>query len=193
MSDFIRVYIGLMGSGKTTYAVNDIKGCERSLVYASGAPSILRENYPRYIYDTPDFTVSLKRYLADYPHLRIEKRGEQSIFEELKTLHGYRILLDDFPALTTTGEDYRTAQAFFRTVRYNGNQVVVTAHRANGDLPPLLRQVATSIYYVGPSHRGERELRTLYELVNYPITDRDFFQSIISTPKYKTFVIRRPE
>ncbi len=192
MSDFLRIYLGLMGSGKTTWAIRDMGPGPRVIVYSTGSPEALR-NIP-YIYDSPEYLKTLPQYLRRYEtqSFRIEKRASPStMFEQLATLRGYRVMLDDLPALLSTPEDKASFQGFVRTIRYNGNQVVITAHRAMGDLPPLLRTVATSIYYVGPSHRGKIELRTLYEMVNYPIEEREFYNGLMNTKPYKTFPIRR--
>lgn len=182
-----------MGSGKTTQAFKDVETKERLLIYSPGTSNEKLKTVP-HIYDAPEYLQTLPTYLNAHPRLRVEKRVSSSaLFEQMALLRGYAILLDDFAALVGTGEEKASFQAFIRTVRYNGNQVIITTHRANSDLPPLVRVVATSIFYVGPSHRGARELQTLYELVNYPIEEKDFYAGLTENPPYHLFPIRMPD
>lgn len=192
MADFIRVYLGLMGSGKTTQAFADVQDRARLIIYSPGTSNEKLKTVP-HIYDTPEYLAALQKYLDAHPRLRIEKRASPStLFEQMALMRGYTFLLDDFAALVGSPEEKAGFQGFIRTVRYNGNQVVITTHRANSDLPPLVRVVATSIFYVGPSHRGTRELQTLYELVNYPISEKDFYAGLMENKAFQSYPIRMP-
>lgn len=199
MNDYIRVYLGLMGSGKTTQALKDIERSPRALIYSPTTTNPGMRSYP-YIYDTPDYLNSLPQYLKKFPRLRIEKRANpSSLFILLSRLRGYAILFDDIAALKTTAQERSDFEAFIRTIRYNGNQVIITTHRARKDLPPLVLTLATSIYYVGPGTRNRREIETLFELVNVPISFDEFERGLIENPARTEkraagiFAVRRSE
>lgn len=173
-ADYIRIYLGLMGSGKTTQALRDVENLPRVLIFSPASTNPLMAKYP-YIYDTPEYLQSFGKFLEMYPRLRIEKRAAPSpLFKILSNLRGYTIVFDDIAALKTTAEERSDFEAFVRTIRYNGNQVIITTHRARKDLPPLVQTLATSLYYVGPGSHSRREIETLYELVNYPISSEEF-------------------
>lgn len=196
--DYIRTYLGLMGSGKTTQALRELESKERVIVYSPGSSNPLMHTYP-YIYDTLQYLRDFQKYLSMYPKLRIEKRAFPSeFFKTLARVRGYAILLDDVAALKTSGQERADFEAFVRTVRFNGNQVIITTHRANSDLPPLVRTIGTSFFYVGPGTRSKRELDTLYELTNYPVTLEEFSNGLIRNPARSgnrpagLFPIRKP-
>lgn len=180
--DYIRTYLGLMGSGKTTQALRDVQGAARVIIYSPGSSNPLMGQYP-FIYDTPDYLKNFTRYLGIYPRVRVEKRAFPStFFREMSRVRGYAIVLDDLAALKTSGHEKNDFDAFIRTVRFNDNRVILTTHRARGDISPLVRNIGTSFYYVGPGVRSPWELKTLYELTNYPISYEEFCSKLQNNP-----------
>lgn len=190
-ADFIRTYLGLMGSGKTTHALAALQNAERYIIYG---PSCSHESLYEipYIYDTDVYLKDFGAWVARCPRLRIEKRAFPSnIYQHLSTVRGTRLLLDDVPALRTNGKERSEFDAFVRTVRYNGNQLILTAHRARSDISPLVRHVGTSFYWVGPGTRSRREIDSMYELTNYPISFAEFSDRLEKNSKYQLLEIRR--
>lgn len=182
MTDYIRTYLGLMGSGKTTQAMRDVEASKRLIVYSPGStnPALHPSKIP-YVYDSPEYMKNLGKHLERTPRLRVEKKVAQSdFFRVASQFKSYSFLLDDIAALKTTPQERSDFEAFIRTVRYNGNQVIITTHRARKDLPPLVLTIGTSFYYVGAGTRFKREIDTLYELTNYPITYQDFAQGLMN-------------
>lgn len=171
-----------MGSGKTTRALQDVASHPRLIVYSPGTSNPLLTALP-YIYDTQEYLKDAGTYLQKHPRIRIEKKANPSqTFKLLATLRGFSIVLDDVAALKTHPQERSDFDGFIRTVRYNGNRVIITTHRANKDLSPLVRTVGTSFYYVGPGTRSQRELLTLYDLTNFPISFPDFCRGITQNP-----------
>lgn len=188
--DFLRVYLGLAGSGKTTRALMDFKNRSSVVVYSPGASNPLINGLP-WIFDSPGYLKDWRRYLEKFPQLRIEKKAYPStMFRHLASLRGYSILLDDVAALKTEREERADFEAFLRTVRFNGNQVIITTHRARKDISPLVHTLATSVYYVGPGVRSKREIETLYELSNYPISLENFTGGLATNKPFQLFKIR---
>lgn len=182
--DYIRTYLGLMGSGKTTQALRDVENRQRVIVYSPGSTNPLMLSYP-YIYDTAEYLRDFKRYRELYPRLRVEKKAFPSEFFKILSsseIRGYTLVLDDVAALKTCGQERSDFEAFIRTVRFNQNQVILTTHRARKDLPPLVHVIGTSFFYVGPGTRSKREIETLYELANYPISLEDFTKGLETNP-----------
>ena len=189
--DYIRTYLGLMGSGKTTRALHDVWNSQRLLILSPTCPHVALHEIPS-IYDTENYLKDFSAWIQRYPRLRIEKRAFPSeIFQHLSTLRGYVIMLDDLPALKTNGSERAEFDSFIRTVRYNGNRVVLTAHRAKGDISPLVRHIGTSFYWVGAGTRSRRELDSLYELTNFPISFNEFCDVMARNQKYQVMDIRR--
>ena len=180
--DYIRTYLGLLGSGKTTEALKDIADRERVIILSPGTSNPMMRSYP-YIYDTPAYLKDWSRWLATFPRLRVEKRAHPTpMFRLLSNLRGYTFLLDDVAALKTDPQERSEFEAFLRTVRYNGNQLVMTTHRIRKDLPPLVHSIGTSFYWVGPGTRIKRDLEALLELTNVPISYDEFSQRLENNP-----------
>lgn len=171
-----------MGSGKTTQALKDLAGHERVIIFSPGSTNPLMHQFP-YIWDTPIYLKDWHLWLLKEPRLRVEKRAAPTaMFRLLSHVRGYSILLDDVAALKTLPEERADFEAFLRTVRFNGNQVVITTHRARKDLPPLLHTIGTSFYYVGPGPISKREVESLRDLVNYPVSDDAFAEGLKNNP-----------
>lgn len=180
-----------MGSGKTTQALKDVEGRQRVVIYSPGCSNKAMNRYP-FIYDTADYLRGFERYLSVYPQIRVEKRAAPTeFFKVLSRLRGYTIVLDDLAALTTSGPERNDFQAFIRTVRFNNNPVIITTHRARADIPPLVRAIGTSFYYVGPGTKNPDELKTLYELVNFPLDYAEFCKGIEGNKPHALYAIRR--
>lgn len=181
-NDFIRVYLGLMGSGKTTQALIDVQQCKRLLIYSPGLSHPLLKDVPR-IFDGPEYTKDLSKFLDRHGRIRVEKQVTPSdFFDRCRAIYSTAILLDDLAALKTDPNERIAFEAFIRTVRHNGNRLVITTHRANRDLPRLVHTLATSIYYVGPGVPSGKEVDALYDLTNYPITRDNFGIGIGENP-----------
>ncbi len=181
----------MLGSGKTTLALKDLEREPRVLIYSPGVSNDGLKAYP-YIYDTPDYLQHWPKWLEQNPRLRIEKRVSPSTLFHLLTYVRQRvILLDDVTALKTTPQERSDFEAFLRTVRFNGNRLILTTHRAIKDVPPLVQIIGTSFYWVGPGTRHRREIDVLYSLVNYPISYADFCAGVERCKKFESFPIRR--
>ncbi len=182
-----------MGSGKTTLALQAVENAPRLIIYTPGSSNKKLNEIP-YIYDTPEYMRSWQEWLRRYPRLRIEKReSPTTIFRLLSNVRGCSILLDEVVALKTEPQERTDFEAFCRTIRYNGNQLVITTHRVQKDLPRLLHVIGTSFYWVGPGIRHEQELKTMYGLTNYPITYDDFVDGIERCNYFESFPIRMAE
>lgn len=181
-TDYIRTYLGLMGSGKTTQAFRDIERSPRVIVYSPGTTNPLMLTLP-YVHDTSNYLKDFSRWIKLHPRIRFEKKAFPSMmFRVLSQVKGYSILLDDVAALKTNGQERADFEAFIRTIRFNGNHLVMTTHRARKDLPPLVNVLGTSFYYVGPGPRYRKEIEALYELVNYPISEEEFIRGLEANP-----------
>lgn len=191
--DYIRTYLGLMGSGKTTRALQDVAQHPRVVVYSPGMSNRAMLTYP-YILDTPEYLKDFGTWIARYPRLRIEKRSFPTpLFRYFAQLKGTTFVLDDLGALTTSGQERNEFQAFVRTVRFNGNTIILTTHRARGDVPPLVRHIGTSFYWVGPGTRSSKEIETLFELANYPISLTEFRDRMERNHPFEIFPVRKSE
>lgn len=181
----------MMGSGKTTLALRDVANAPRVIVYTPGHSNRGLLDYP-YIYDEPHYLKDWATWIERYPRLRIEKRVSPStVFRLLAGVRGRYILLDDVTALKTTPEERNDFEAFVRTVRFNGNRLILTTHRVRKDIPRLVHVIGTSFYWVGPGVRSRPELDAMYDLVNYPIDYWDFCKGIETRKWGEAFPLRK--
>lgn len=193
MPDYIRTYLGLLGSGKTTCALRDVQACRQLIFYSAVVTHRDIFNLPL-IYDTPNYLAHLEGYLKHYGKIRIEKRALPSeAFQAFVKIRNCAFVVDDVTAVKTDPKERTDFDAWIRSVRYNGNRVILTTHRARRDLSPLIHNLGNSFYYVGPSIQSRKELETMYDLTNYPISFEEFSHKLINNQPHQIFPIRRSE
>jgi hypothetical protein len=149
--------IGLGGSGKTTLAGHSTEKESRVIV----APDITNPwmaKIPR-VGDSDETLNKLDVYMkrAGKDLLIILENDNPRVFDALaKYARGKTVILDDIATFLEGNYQMQAAfKKFLRKIRWAHIRLVITTHRAVGDIPPVGRLLMKEIYWVGPL--GEEE------------------------------------
>lgn len=174
----LRLVLGIPGSGKTTFALHQVK---KPFLFVAPGPTNEAVYGMDYVEDTKEGLAIVRENPRATMGLYVTQ-GNPDLFNAIST-PDRTIILDDISMFTETPELKKALVVWCTGVRWKGLQAWATTQRAKAEVPPKVFTAAKDIYNVGPNV-DEGEVAILFERRSVNMDFQAFYQKVNSLVPY---------